>query len=583
MKTDMQENYNSNKEDHKEILGQGADLTVSPIVEQDFAYNQELYADLVHNQLVGVYRIRIVNYVDKNKIWDHLIHEFMSERFCEIVGLTESDLSKISKDLIYDLIYQDDKTEFEKLNKLCYKTLQTFHWEGRILVHQKIKWVRFDSNPRRLEDGSVRWTGVLADITRQKNMEELVRANSNRIMLLSDCLTTLKADYDVNINRLTEMCGELLDATSVAYSRYEEDVMNIVGHWHLPEGTPMRNLQRGNICYDLIQSGQEGLIFLANPPASQHSFIGNPAMSNTNFSFCGQVVRYDGKAMGALCIIHRYDYHISEEDRRIVAIVASAIGNEEGRRLRILKLKSNELKLRELVATKDKFFSIIAHDLRGPIIGIIQLLQLLRDDSEQLGNKSMVELIELIQSSAIQTNRLLDNLLTWSRIQRGNMQFKPVPIVLSSVVTEVIELFKEVAAHKSIKVVNSISNDLTVKADAEMLKSILRNLISNALKYTGVNGEVKIEASVDEKFFVISVTDNGIGIGSDNIAKLFNVGISFSTRGTDKEKGTGLGLILCKEFVEMHGGELRVESKLGDGSKFLFSLPKNMTEHKKVQ
>jgi signal transduction histidine kinase len=181
----------------------------------------------------------------------------------------------------------------------------------------------------------------------------------------------------------------------------------------------------------------------------------------------------------------------------------------------------------------------------------------------------------LINSSAVQTYRLLENLLEWANSQRGKMPFDPVTVNVSRLFSEEILVLKEIAISKNITLKSSIPDNLTIMADENMIKTILRNLISNAIKFTNKNGSVITGASVTDNNVEISVCDNGIGMTKETIAKLFRLDANLSTRGTENEKGTGLGLILCKEFVEKHGGKIWAESIPGNGSTFKFILPFN--------
>jgi signal transduction histidine kinase len=180
----------------------------------------------------------------------------------------------------------------------------------------------------------------------------------------------------------------------------------------------------------------------------------------------------------------------------------------------------------------------------------------------------------LINNSAIQTLRLLENLLQWANSQRGKIIFNPVPVSLSELLNEESGMLNDMASRKGIKLKSALSIDLTITADRNMIKTILRNLISNAIKYTHKNGKVEVKAILKDSRAEISVSDNGIGMTKETMSKLFRIDANLFTPGTENEKGTGLGLLLCKEFVEKHGGKIWVESELGKGSVFSFSLPR---------
>jgi signal transduction histidine kinase len=230
-------------------------------------------------------------------------------------------------------------------------------------------------------------------------------------------------------------------------------------------------------------------------------------------------------------------------------------------------------KLIEIVSTNGKFLSIIAHDLRSPFSSILGILELLKMSLNEFNKSQIEEYIDMVYNSANNTLILLDNLLVWAVSQNKEHNFKPVKINLYELLREEIENLKTLASQKQIAISHTIKPGLNVTADLQMVKTILRNLINNAIKYTNINGEITINASELKQFVEVTVKDNGIGISADNKKKLFKIDTFHSTPGTHDEKGTGLGLLLCKEFVELHGGNIRIESEAGKGSRFAFTLP----------
>jgi len=234
-------------------------------------------------------------------------------------------------------------------------------------------------------------------------------------------------------------------------------------------------------------------------------------------------------------------------------------------------LKTAELK--ELNASKDKFFSIIAHDLKNPFGSIIGISEILKEETKASANFVLENYATIINNSAVQTFMLLENLLEWANSQRGKIQFTPVSIDLNVLISEEFNILYDRAKEKRIELINSLQDNLMIIADKNMIKTILRNLISNAIKFTNKNGKVEVKALINNVNLEISVSDNGIGMSEEIKVKLFKLDGNLSTRGTEDEKGTGLGLILCKEFVEKHGGKIWVESEEGKGSVFRFTIP----------
>lgn len=239
-------------------------------------------------------------------------------------------------------------------------------------------------------------------------------------------------------------------------------------------------------------------------------------------------------------------------------------------------LKDSEENLKILNATKDKFFSIIAHDLRNPFNALHGLTQHLFTNYDDFDSEDIKQSLELIYNSSDDLLELLENLLHWSRTQRGKMPFTPKEINLSDIVNKVFNLLKVNAGKKDINLINEIDEDNFVFADYDMFAAILRNLISNAIKFSHTNSFIRVSSKTFKEYAEISVMDNGVGISQENMQKLFRIDIHHSTSGTSKEQGSGLGLILCREFVEKHNGKIWVESELNTGSTFKFTISKNI-------
>lgn len=227
--------------------------------------------------------------------------------------------------------------------------------------------------------------------------------------------------------------------------------------------------------------------------------------------------------------------------------------------------------LKQANAAKDKFFSIISHDLSNLFYALIGFSSMLTEQLDNLSVEEKENFLQTILQSSEQGYSLLKNLLEWSRAQTGRITSKPTKLALKTLVADNLELSSTNAKAKNITLVSSISD--TVFADKNMLETVIRNLVSNAIKFTPVNGKVEILSEEKDGEVEISISDTGVGISPKDIEKLFRVDISHTTIGTGEEKGTGLGLILCKEFVEKNGGRIWVESEVGKGSQFHIRLP----------
>jgi signal transduction histidine kinase len=237
------------------------------------------------------------------------------------------------------------------------------------------------------------------------------------------------------------------------------------------------------------------------------------------------------------------------------------------------KIEAQRDQLHELNVTKDKFFSIIGHDLRNPFSALIGLTKLLVTEFENFPKDQIKELLESIYKSSENTYNLLGNLLEWARSQTGKIQWNPEDVELNQVARSAVELLSRNAHQKNIRLQNEINGKTMVTVDKNMLHTVFRNLISNAIKFTPDEGVVTICSQETDNFIETRVSDTGVGIAEKDIEKLFRIDTHFSRSGTKDEQGTGLGLILCKEFLIKNGGNIWAESQEGKGSSFIFTLP----------
>ncbi len=236
-------------------------------------------------------------------------------------------------------------------------------------------------------------------------------------------------------------------------------------------------------------------------------------------------------------------------------------------------LQNTNVQLQELNASKDKFFSIISHDLKGSFKIVLGYSQLIAEQFEQYSHDEIKIYAGKLRESAERLYALLENLLTWSRIQRGVIEYTPEIIDMSELAEENMDLFLAKAEHKQITLRNAVGTDKQVRADYNMVSTILRNLVSNALKFTPSAGWIEVSTRSNGTCLEVAVSDTGTGISDDDIPKLFRIDAQYTNVGTDGEKGTGLGLSLCQDLVEKNGGEIWVESEPGKGTTFSFTLP----------
>ncbi|MBN1197752.1 MAG: PAS domain S-box protein [Bacteroidales bacterium] len=278
--------------------------------------------------------------------------------------------------------------------------------------------------------------------------------------------------------------------------------------------------------------------------------------------------------------------HKAKDGRIIPVEISSSIINYQGEKVILsiardlterkriqMQLMKQSKELKELNATKDKFFSIIAHDLKGPFNAIMGLTDLLIQNYRNLDGELVGRSLQSIAGASNHAYALLENLLLWSHTQTGRVEYHPEMILLNPMIQETSGFFTIQVEKKQLHLVNSVPGDLMLFADKNMIGTILRNLLSNAIKFTPRQGEISIAAIQTNNRIEVSITDNGVGITPKNLLDIFGIENKITTPGTEKEKGSGLGLILCKEFVEQHGGKIWVESTVGKGSTFSFFIP----------
>lgn len=255
----------------------------------------------------------------------------------------------------------------------------------------------------------------------------------------------------------------------------------------------------------------------------------------------------------------------------LVAFIINPVIIENEKTYEIIQQKNVELS--DINATKNKLFSIIAHDLRNPFHCILGLSEHLVTNIKDQKIEDIEIILNKIRIQSESTYQLLENLLDWAKTQTGQISFCPERIDLSKVINETVLFLKPLSDNKNITFIVTAKDGLSVFVDRDMLKTILRNLITNAIKYSKLNSEINILSEQKQDYTEIIIADKGIGISKDELSNLFQNKIQCSKQGTSMEKGTGLGLILCHEFVKRHNGNIRVESELNKGSKFILSIP----------
>jgi PAS domain S-box-containing protein len=283
---------------------------------------------------------------------------------------------------------------------------------------------------------------------------------------------------------------------------------------------------------------------------------------DSNLSIEHRILRFDGE------VRYFFARFVFQKDEKGKSIMNYGLNQD------ITIIKKTELELRELNAAKDKFFSILAHDLRGPLSSFVGAIEMLFEDILTMEKIEVKDIIESLKKSASNIYSLLENLLEWSRLVRNRMDFTPEKFNLKHKIEACTGILSENAGKKKIEMEINFPDDIEVIADNHMFDSIIRNLVSNAIKFTPVGGKVSVTADYKSDHSIeVKISDSGIGMTPEIKNKLFLLSEKTNRPGTEGEPSSGLGLLLCKEFIEKHGGEIWVESEVGRGSTFSFTIP----------
>jgi len=449
-----------------------------------------------------------------------------------------SDINEIIGKNALTIVHQDYKTiAIERINALKSNEEVGLVEEKFITFKNEIRDVEVAAIPVNY-DGNNAIQVVFRDITLRKNAERALKVSEEKFKNIAD----------------TAFDGIILVDQSGAIEFWNKAAENIFGYsFEEISGKKLHNFIIPTKEFELRKE-----IFEKLEEINFKDFNGK--------TFTSEAVKKDNKIIPVEVSITSF---LSKGKWNAVGIVKDISKRVEYEK----SIRESEQKLRELNATKDKFFSIIAHDLKNPFNQLIGFTDLLLLNIRDYSIDEIEEFTRLLNKSSKNGYRLLENLLEWSRTQTNKKPFNPENIFLKDLLLKNIELLNNSAESKNISLKINIDSQLSVYADNNMLLTILRNLISNALKFTKYNGNVEIFAVKHSEKVEISVKDNGVGMEAEDIAKLFRIDEHHSTKGTNNEGGTGIGLILCKEFVEMHSGKIWVESKINEGSTFYFTLP----------
>ena len=468
-------------------------------------------------------------------------YDYLSPAFFRISGYTPEEITNLPFNTIPGFIHADDESE---INRVIASALN----DSSSTV-AKLQY-RF-----RRKDGQFRWIqdrfrivrdsqgipealiGSVSDITDRIQIEETLRNERLLLRTLIDNIPDSIYCMDLDCRKT------LANTTDLFYmgAKSESEVIGKNDFDFYPKEIAEKFFE---VDYSAIQSGK--------PLLNVEEYLVD-INGNAHWLLTSKIPMYNNE--GEITGLLGYGREITE------------------RKLAEEEIKEKNEQLQKLNASKDKLFSVIAHDLRSPFNGFLGLTQLMVEDLSTMTLEEIQTIALSMRNSATTLYRLLENLLQWSMLQQNRISFNPALIPLSPLVSDSIGMANLLATSKEIRISTNISDDILVFADSNMLLTILRNLVSNGVKFTKKGGQVIISAETLDNFTIISIEDSGIGMTPDMVNDLFRLDVNTSRKGTDGESSTGLGLIICKDFVEKHSGTMWVESEVGKGSTFCFSIP----------
>ena len=408
---------------------------------------------------------------------------------------------------------------------------------------EKSGWASDKNVPLRNINGEIIGViGTVYDITVRKKLEESLKSINERFVLATTAaaISVWEHDFITDIIQIDDNFNKIYGITQ---NNYQIEFNQFIKFIHPDDA-------------DIIKNNIEEAI---------------KSDKNMNFEF--RIIRPDGNIRN----ISAYGKIVKDQTSKPIKFTGVNTDITEFKNAEMV-IKDNERKLLQLNTDKNRFISILSHDLISPFNNLLGLSDILTEDIRQLNIDEIEILANQIKSSARSTYTLLEDILLWARAQQGRIPFNPQLISFRDICMNILEPLNPIANEKILTINYSAPDVTNIFADIDMIKTVLRNLVSNAIKFTNIGGTIIINAEENSENITISVSDNGIGIKPDSLAKLFDISEVLTTKGTASEKGTGLGLLICKEFVEKHGGKIRVESEVGKGSDFKFTLPKSIEQ-----
>ncbi len=478
-------------------------------------------------------------------IWKAKVNEkyefeqtYISTVVDEILGLPKGTI-KNDWNKFFEYVKSEYLPKIQAIFKKVFSSFgKTEFFEYEVIkADGKTAWLRSEGRSENI-NGQLFVFGTTADITKQKETEKALKISEKR---LKDAQKTAhighwELDYKTNI------------------FLWSDEIYRIFGL------EPQKISANYEIFTQKIHPDDRKYVFESFDNSvknkSDYNIVHRLKLQNGNIKFVNQICKTT--------------YDKTGNPKRSIGTIADItvqIENEQ-------KITKQNLELQQINAEKNKLFSIISHDLRSPFNALIGFSKILHKNIDNYDKAKSKNLVSIIKDTTITTYELLDDLLKWANFHNGKIEFKQKKINLYYFTTKIIDTIKSFATHKEIEIVNKISEKTEIFADEDMFSTILRNLLTNAVKFTHRKGKISIFSSETDNEIKISVKDDGVGISLEKQEKLFQINSNNSSEGTENENGTGLGLILCREFTEKHGGKICVKSETGKGSVFTFSIPK---------
>jgi PAS domain S-box-containing protein len=518
---------------------------VKPIDIKEFnrVVDMALYKNKIYKELINTkQRFQISLEAAKTRVWELWLDRdklILDTNLPQLFGYTEKDIQETEKERM-SLVYEEDRDMVLKAIRKCSEgKSKSFEIEHRMYKKDgSIGWLLLRGLRIPPENNKpARLIGSVTDITDRKNYEEALRKSEEKFRNIFETSGIGMAILgpDGQFSKVNSAFCEIMGFN-------DEEIIgsNFRDITHPADLEKSVELTKEMLKNELLESGSlEKRYFHKN---------GEVVWALTNLSL---IRDGEGKPLFFIAQIQDITKRKKYEEQ-------------------LLKYTDD---LKTINASKDKFFSIISHDLRTPFNSLLGITEYIAQSYDDMSPKEIKESVTNIYMSSQKVYNLILNLFEWTRIQTGRFDVDKTKIDLNENLDEIIHLYKDSAALKNISLLNDSPADIFAYADKYMFETVLRNLITNAIKFTPHGGSVSVSTVEKGNLAEVAVTDNGVGISEENQKKLFKIDTQFKTDGTADEKGTGLGLILCKEFVEKNGGAISVDSKEGSGTKFIFTLP----------